>query len=66
MITIQKAIDASPELRSKKALIENFIDGVNDVSDVMIEWREYVAAQKSEANIYRLTQKYVQRYGEKR
>lgn len=46
LITIQKAIDASPELRSKKALIENFIDGVNDVSDVMIEWREYVAAQK--------------------
>lgn len=37
---------ASPELRSKKALIENFIDGVNEVSDIMIEWREYVAAQK--------------------
>lgn len=46
LITIQKAIDASPELRSKKALIENFINGVNDVSDVMIEWREYVAVQK--------------------
>ncbi|MDE7162586.1 MAG: type I restriction endonuclease subunit R [Clostridia bacterium] len=46
LITIQKAIDASPELRSKKALIENFINGVNDVSDVMIEWREYVSAQK--------------------
>lgn len=46
LITIQKAIDASPELRSKKALIETFIDGINDVSDVMIEWREYVAAQK--------------------
>lgn len=46
LITIQKAIDASPELRSKKALIENFINGVNEVSDVMIEWREYVAAQK--------------------
>ena len=46
LITIQKAIDASPELRSKKALIETFIEGVNDVSDIMIEWREYVAAQK--------------------
>ena len=46
LITIQKVIDASPELRSKKALIENFINGVNEVSDVMIEWREYVAAQK--------------------
>ena len=46
LITIQKAVDASPELRSKKALIENFIDGINDVSDVLIEWREYVAVQK--------------------
>lgn len=32
LITIHKAIDASPELRSKKALIENYIDSVNDVS----------------------------------
>ncbi len=46
LITIQKAVDASPQLRSKKLLIENFIAGVNDISDVMIEWREYVAAQK--------------------
>ena len=46
LITIQKAIDASPELRSKKALIENFIAGINDVTDVMVEWREYVAAEK--------------------
>ena len=45
-ITIQKAIDASPELRSKKALIENFIEGINDISDIMIEWRDYVAAEK--------------------
>jgi len=46
LISIQKAIDASPELRSKKALIENFIAGINDVSDVMIEWRQYVAEEK--------------------
>ena len=46
LITIQKAIDASPELRSKKALIENFIAGINDVTDVMVEWREYVAQEK--------------------
>ena len=46
LITIQKAIDASPELRSKKALIESFIAGINDVSDVMVEWRQYVAAEK--------------------
>ena len=33
-------------MRSKKALIENFISGINDVSDVMIEWRQYVAEEK--------------------
>ena len=46
LISIRKAIDASPELRSKKALIETFIAGINDVSDVLIEWREYVAEEK--------------------
>lgn len=46
LITIRKAVDASPELRSKKALIENFIAGINEVSDVMIEWRNYVAEEK--------------------
>ena len=38
--------DASPELRSKKALIETFIAGINDVSDVMLEWRTFVAEEK--------------------
>lgn len=33
LVTIQKAIDASPELRSKKALIETFISGINNVED---------------------------------
>ena len=33
LITINKAIDASPELRSKKQLIETFIAGINDVDD---------------------------------
>jgi len=46
LISINKAIDSSLELRSKKALIENFIAGINDVDDVMIEWREFVAKQK--------------------
>ena len=40
LITINKAIDASPELRSKKQLIETFIAGINDVDDVMNEWHE--------------------------
>lgn len=47
LITINKAIDASPELRSKKQLIDNFIAGINDVDDVMNEWHEYVAEQRN-------------------
>ena len=47
LITINKAIDASPELRSKKQLIETFIAGINDVDDVMNEWHEYVVEQRA-------------------
>ncbi|MDD3663589.1 MAG: type I restriction endonuclease subunit R, partial [Candidatus Pacebacteria bacterium] len=46
LITIKKAIDASPELRSKKQLIETFISGINDVDDVMNEWNSFVAQQR--------------------
>lgn len=46
LITIQKAVDASPELRSKKALIETFISGINDVEDVMTEWQNYVDEER--------------------
>lgn len=46
LITIKKAIDASPELRSKKQLIETFIAGINDVDDVMNEWNSFVAQQR--------------------
>ena len=46
LITIRKAVDASPELRSKKQLIEAFIAGINDVEDVMNEWNEYVYQQR--------------------
>ncbi len=46
LITIHRAIAASPELRSKKALIENFISGINDVDDVMAEWNFYVAEER--------------------
>lgn len=48
LVTIKKAIDASPELRSKKALIETFIAGINDVEDVMKEWHDYVAEKREE------------------
>lgn len=46
LITIKRAVEASPELRSKKALIESFIAGINDVEDVMAEWREFVVEQR--------------------
>ena len=46
LITIRKAIDASPELRSKKQLIETFIADVNDVNDVVTEWNAYVSEQR--------------------
>ncbi len=46
LITIRKAIDASPELRSKRQLIETFIAGVNDVDDVIAEWNTYVSEQR--------------------
>lgn len=48
LITINKAIDASPELRSKKTLIETFIAGINEVEDVMAEWHDYVVAKREE------------------
>ena len=46
LITIKKAVDASPELRSKKELIETFLHGINDVDDVLIEWQNYVVEMR--------------------
>ena len=46
LIDIRKAVDASPELRSKKDLIESFIAGVNDVEDVMAEWHDFVEEER--------------------
>ncbi len=48
LVTIQKAVDSSPELRSKKVLIENFIDGINEVDDVMEGWHKYVSEKREE------------------
>ena len=45
-ISIQKAINSSPELRSKKALIETFIEGIKDVDDVIIYWNDYIYSQR--------------------
>lgn len=44
----EKAVDASPELRSKKALIENFISGINEFEDVMEQWPSYIAKRREE------------------
>ena len=46
LVSINKAIDSSLQLRSKKQLIDTFIAGINDVGDIMIEWHEFVAEQK--------------------
>lgn len=46
LVAIRKAVDASPELRSKKELIENFIGSLNEVEDVMGEWQTYVAEER--------------------
>ena len=56
LIDIKKAIDSSPELRSKKALIETFIAGINDVDDVMTEWRTYVAEEKEKQLVAIITE----------
>lgn len=48
LIDIRRAVDSSPELRSKKALIETFIAGINDVSDVLLEWKSFVIKQKED------------------
>lgn len=55
LITIRKAVDASPELRSKKQLIDAFIAGINDVEDVINEWDEYVHQQR-EADLNQIVQ----------
>ena len=46
VVAIQKAMDASPELRSKRALIQNFLSGINEMDDVIAEWHAYIAEEK--------------------
>ncbi len=43
---IDKAIDSSIQLRSKKDLIHGFIDKMSSVTDVSKDWQAYVAQQK--------------------
>lgn len=46
LVSIHKAMDSSPELRSKRELIDHFIAGLSEVDDVMTEWNEFVAKQR--------------------
>lgn len=46
LTTIDKAINSSIELRSKKELIENFIDQVNTSTNVDDEWKEFLTKSK--------------------
>lgn len=45
-VSILKSIDASIELRSKKDLIETFIDSLTPSSNVDEDWKKYVNAKK--------------------
>lgn len=46
LAAIDKAIKSSLELRSKKELIEHFIETINAKTDVEKDWRKFVAEQK--------------------
>ena len=47
-MAIDRAIKSSWELRSKKALIEAFIQTINTESDVQRDWESFVRKQKKE------------------
>ncbi|MCD7950686.1 MAG: type I restriction endonuclease subunit R [Erysipelotrichaceae bacterium] len=48
LVAIDKAIRSSLQLRSKKELIENFIETINVNSDVSKEWQKFVREQREE------------------
>ncbi|MBQ9406249.1 MAG: type I restriction endonuclease subunit R, partial [Desulfovibrio sp.] len=48
LVKISKAINSSIELRSKKELIEGFIEKVNVSSSVSDDWKEYVQMRREE------------------
>lgn len=48
LVTIQKAVNAHPELRSKRQLIEMFLDSINNVNDVVTEWNGFVEKQRED------------------
>ena len=48
LAAIDKAVNSSIELRSKKELIENFVERVNVSSKVEDDWRQFVQERKEE------------------
>ena len=50
LVTINKAVNSSPTLRSKKQLIENFIESVNDNSsdDIVGQWNDFVFVKREQ------------------
>lgn len=59
-IAVNRIIDASPTLRSKKALIEAFIENLNDVQDITAAvrgWNKYATAQFN-ADLEKLIKQY--------
>ena len=48
LVKIQKAINASPELRNKKDLIEQFIESLNQDSDVYKDFEIFMNTKKKE------------------
>lgn len=48
LVNISKAVGSSIQLRSKKELIENFIDSVNADTDVEKSWKDFVQQRKDE------------------
>jgi len=46
--TIERAISASPSLRNKKDLIEQFVDSVSNKARVDAQWLAFVAKRKAE------------------
>ncbi len=56
LATIRSAVDSSPELRSKKQLIETFIANINEVEDVTTEWHSYVAEEREKELVRIITE----------
>jgi len=46
--TIERTIDASPDLRSKKDLVEQFVDSISTKSRIDMDWGEFITSKKTE------------------